>query len=169
MADRRGGTRQRKHWHSIGDTLQKFTAAGTAILGSFTAAGNEPYTVLRMVGELVVTPGITPVIAGDAAIMAVGVAVVTTDALTVGSSAMPDPAGEPDFDWLWRYQAHMVFPFATADLAGLASESARIPLESKAMRKVSPRQSLVMLAEYVDLQGTPPLDVLGSARFLIGI
>ena len=167
MADRSRGMRQRKHWHLLGDVTFNFTANATAILGSFSAAGNEPYTVLRLIGELVCVAGAAGVTAADKAVIAVGVGIVTSDALAVGASAMPDPGGEPDFDWLWWYQAQMMYPVAAQ--VGGAGEQARIRIESKAMRKVSPRQSVVLLAQYIDITGTPPVSVLGSARFLIGI
>ena len=166
MPDRRGGTRQRKHWHLVGDVLQSFTANSTAILGSFTASGGDPFTVLRLVGELAVTAGAAGVVAGDAAVIAVGIGVVSADALAVGASAMPDPGGEPDFNWLWWYQAQMMYPIQAQ--VGGPTEGARIRIESKAMRKVAPRQSLVMIGQYIDLGGGPPIDVLGSARVLVG-
>ncbi len=168
MADRRGGLRQRKHWHAIGDQKALMTAASTVILGSFTAAGGDPFTVLRLVGEVIVAPDNAGIAADDSCVVGIGFGVVSADAVIVGSSAMPDPIAEPDFNWLWWYQVHMTFPHASGSLVGLATEAARIPIESRAMRKVAPRQSLVMIAEYTTLAGTPPISVLGAARVLVG-
>ena len=162
------GARQRKHWHQIGDTKVDFVGNATGILGSFVGADRDPFTVLRLVGEVVFTPNDSGIVAGDVCAIAVGVGIVSSDAITAGAASMPDPAGEADYPWLWWYQAHLMFPQATASLQGLASVSARVAIESKAMRKVGPGQGVVMVAEYADVAGTPPCNVIGSARFLIG-
>ena len=168
MPDRTRGMRQRKHWHSLAPTGAAFTANATAILGSFTAAGGEPFTVLRLLGQILVVPlpGGTFVEA-DVARLTFGIGVVSADALAVGASAMPDPDGEPDYPWLWWHTTVVVFAGA-APAGDEIAVNERIDIESKAMRKVGPRQSLVMVAEYVDIGGTPPMDAHQGCRFLIG-
>ena len=168
MADRVRGPRQRKHWHLLGDVRLNLLSAGTSLLGSFIAAGGEPFTFIRGIGELVVTPDGTGVVANDAGVIAAGVGVVSADAAELGATALPDPGSEPDYPWLWWYQVHMMFPEPSGSYAGLASESARIRIETKAMRRVGPREALVFVVQYVDIAGTPPLDVIGSMRFLVG-
>ncbi len=97
MADRGRTVRQRKYWHLIGDTVLSFTANATGLLGSLTLVGDEPFTVIRSLGELSIAPAAAGVVAGDATSVAVGIGVVSTDAITAGAASLPDPAAEPDF------------------------------------------------------------------------
>ena len=60
------------------------------------------------------------------------------------------------------------FPLASGVIGGLDVESARIRIETKAMRRLGPREGLVLVAEYVNLSGNPPLNAVGSIRFLVG-
>ena len=166
MADRSRGLRQRKHWHAVGDVIVSMTTTATAILGSFTASGAEPFTVLRMTGAVAAAPRGAAVDL-EAAAITLGVGIVSSDALAVGATAMPDPAGEPDYPWLWWYPMLLLSGNAS-DTVGAYPRGWNINVESKAMRKVGPRQSLVLLAEYVGLTGTSDYDVVGSIRFLVG-
>ena len=166
----RGGARQRKHWHStLIQTPAEFTSdAQTLILGSFTAAGGEPFTILRMLGELLVTPDEAGVVAGDAASITVGIGLVSSDAFTAGAASMPDPGGDPDYDWLWWYVVNLMFAEGSTASSRSISGNARVRIDSKAMRKVSPKQTLVILGQYADFVGVPPVDVLANIRFLVG-
>ena len=164
MADRGRGSRMTKQWIGAIWLGNNFTADSTqivAILADFLEAG----TILRMLGELSVTPGATGVTDNDAAQMTVGIGLVSTDAATLGSTAMPDPAAELDYDWLWWYSVAIDVPNEVS-FAGQTA-SARIPISSKAMRRFKPRSSLVVIGQYSDGVGIPPLSVIGSTRVLV--
>ena len=156
--------RQRKHWHQLLSSMAQFTAAGTILLDTFTDADRDPFTVMRLIGEVSVGPDETGITAGDSAMIFIGIGVVSTDAAVVGASAMPDPGGEADFPWLWWAPIFVQIP----TIADLCASVRHVEISSKAMRKVGPGQSLVAIAEYADLAGTPPLDVVLSARLLVG-
>ncbi len=169
MADRVRGPRQRKHWHSLGSsTVAALTGAGTTLLDSLSDADNDPFTVLRLIGELVIAENDTGIVVADACQITVGIGVVSTDAAAVGSTAMPDPAAEADYPWLWWYAGSFLFPEASLGVRGGTAGQARIRIESSAMRKVGPRQSLVAVVEYVNAVGDPPMDMLFSTRVLVG-
>ena len=162
------GTRQKKHWHGIAPGAQTFTANSTAVLG-FVGTGQDPATVLRMVGELFVGFGAQTLVAGDAARLAVGFGIVSQDALDVGSSAMPDPGAEPEFDWLWWYETTLSnMSVTTAEAFAQGAGYTRVLVNSKAMRRMSPRQSLACIAEYTDITGTPQILASCTARVLFG-
>ena len=160
------GMRQRKHWHGTTNNALAFVGSSTGVLASFSL--NDPATVLRILGEVVVFPGVA--VGGysdaDEARMSVGIGIVSSDAAAVGSSAMPDPGGEPEFDWLWWWSTVWAIPDVDSTVVGL--NQIRIPVHSKAMRKMKPASTIVVVAEYEDLQGAPPLDVRGGFRILFG-
>ena len=159
--------RQRKHWHDIPGGFLAMVANGTNLAGSFTASGGEPFTVLRMFGEYVITATGAPT-ALDKAIITVGIGVVSADAAALGATALPDPEDESDYPWLYWSSHPLFFVDASVDPIG-ASGVVRKQFDVGSMRKISPRESLVFVVQYADVVGTPPVTItLGGTRFLIG-
>ena len=167
MARNFGGSRQRKQWSSLPSVAQAYTADATIALTSVVFIQSR--TVLRMIGSYMIhaTGNVT---AGEVARLAVGIGVVSTDAFAAGSSAMPDPAGELDYPWLY-WAEHTVRYGATASpetgisLTGFVRESFDIRL----MRKVKPRESLAFVSQYVDVSGAPGISLqLDQTRVLLG-
>ena len=162
----RGGARQRKHWHQLLNTsIIELTANSTAIIDSFADSDRDPFTVLRMIGEVSVSPDEAGVVAGDSCVVTWGIGVVSTDSVAAGAASMPDPGGEADFPWLWWHGVICQYPSIGESL----QDSVRVvTVDSKGMRKVGPGQSLALIAEYADVSGNPPVDVIGQVRFLVG-
>jgi len=150
--------RMPKHWERIGSSaLIGFTGDATGLAANPLDLP-EAWTCLRLIGEYIIAAAATTIVAADFASIAVGIGVVSTDAATLGASAMPDPAGEPDFPWL--YWASHSFSFLTTsdpEPSGAAG-SVRKAFDVKSMRKIKPRESLVMVAQYTDVTGAPPLN-----------
>ncbi len=157
----RGGRSQRmpKHWHPIAGGSQGFTVNATALIGTLGTFAT-PFTVIRMLGEYIIGPDAAPA-AADSCRVGVGIGVVSTDAATLGATAMPDPSGEPDFPWL--YWAEHAFFFVGTSLEDQAVAQLRHSFDVRSMRKVKPRESLVMVVEYVDVNGAPPMQVETAA------
>ena len=145
------------------------TGNSTNLLGSFLNFATSD-TVMRIRGHYFIALGAT-VAALDEALISIGIGVVSTDAAVVGSSAMPDPGEEPNFPWIW-YDLHRVFsPFA---VDGTGSDDSGVTIhrgtvDSKAMRKLKSGQSMVVVVQYQDANGTPPVKVGFDARVLIGL
>ena len=112
MADRFGGRRMAKHWHVIAGVSLSFTVDVTGLGGGLALDG--PWTAIRMLGEYTIGPDAAPA-AGDQCTIGVGIGVVSSDAFAVGSTAMPDPVGEPEYPWL--YWAEHDFHFVDTSLA----------------------------------------------------
>ena len=174
MAHRGGfarGQRQRKHWHSLGGAAVAFTGASTILIDSATFPAGDPYTLLRILGgSLLISFADQTLVANDAASMTVGIGYVSDDAAAVGSSAMPDPASEPDYDWVWWYTTVIRnMGVTTESVIPAGGGFDRVMIASKAMRKVTPKQTLVVVGQYADISGTPSVTVdFGGCRFLIG-
>jgi len=124
-----------------------------------------------MLGEVLVCPTAGGTFAaGDDCEITHGFAVVSTDAAAVASAAgLPDPADEPGYPWLWWHQSRYNFQDATPD-ESIGRSLQRIPFDIRSMRKVKPRETLVMVHQYTTLAGAPPMDVLeASTRVLVGL
>ena len=94
---------------------------------------------------------------------------VSTDAATLGATAMPDPLGEVDYSWL--YWADHTFSYPGTAVSGLEPfGSLRKSFDVRSMRKMKPRESLIMVVQYADSSGAPPLTFFAaSTRVLIGL
>ena len=165
---RRSGGRQMKHWHGSTNSVVNFTADATGILATFSAP-TDPYTILRTLGQVIVVPtGSGTFVAADLATVTCGLGIVSSDALAAGAGSLPDPAVEPEYDWLWWHPTFAAFE-GSADAPGQEiGMTERINFDTRAMRKVKPRQALVMVAQYQDSNGAPPLTVSASFRVLSG-
>ena len=154
-----------KEWNSIvageidmsGDAT--FAVPGGLILG--TSA-----TVLRMLGEYVVSPP-AAVVADDAALVIVAIGVFSADAFVLGATAMPDPHDEAGYPWLYWASHPFHFGATTAD-PNSAAATLRHRFDVRSMRKMKPRETLGVVVQYVDVNGTPPLTInVGDIRVLL--
>jgi len=148
------GPRRTKQWRMI-ESLgpRDFTAPATVFQGSI--AFSEAATVLRMLGEYVIGPTSAPV-AGDDAAVAIGIGVVSTDAATVGGASMPDPDTEGEYPWLY-WANHPLFYATTNVDHAVGTGVVRRSFDIRSMRKIKPRESLVVVGEYTSASGNPPV------------
>jgi len=134
-----------KDWTGLGldSTYNALAAASAVIVGSFT--GLSDVTILRIRGLLSI--GSDQVAAGEEVHGALGVAIVSEEAFTVGITAVPLPITNDDSDlWmLWQPFAHGI-QFGT----GVGFQEPRLSnwvVDSKAMRKMSNDQRAVIVLQ----------------------
>ena len=138
-------------------------AAGTQGLGVLNFAAAE--TVMRLLGEYAIGPRTAPAV-GDVAFVTVGIGVVSSDAAALGATALPDPADEPEYPWLYWADHALAFT-ATSLLDHGQPFSLRQGFDVKSMRKIKPRESLAFVVQNTST-GDPPLRlVAGNTRVLI--
>ncbi len=160
------GQRQAKLWQDIPGFRMSFTGDDTQVQAGLSATA--PETVLRMIGEYVVAPDAATVDEDDATIT-VGIGVVSTDAFTLGATAMPDPAAESDFPWLYWKSHPFVFNQTGVD-PNVAAAHLRQSFDIKSMRKITARQTLTMIVQYGSITGDPPIQFsAGITRVLVGL
>ena len=161
-----GYVRKEKRWTSLPGINLALVASGTTIGGSINFGEN--LTVMRMIGEYILGPT-GAITAGDACSIKLGIGVVSTDAATLGATAVPDPGGEPSYPWLFWATHAFFYPTTGAPLQPAGDqESTRRAFDIRSMRKMKPRESLLWIVEYVDDAGTPPMQLkLGQTRVLV--
>ena len=154
----------RKHWLSIGGGAVELTANSITLVNSVLF--EDAFTVLRMLGGFVINPTIAPSL-GDRALVTVGIGVVSDAAVAVGSTAMPGPLTEAAFPWLYWEVVPMSFPSTAIDPSSVTA-SARIKFDIRSMRKIKPEESVVVVVEYANSTGNPPLSIfVGNTRVLV--
>ena len=147
MALRRGGHRQgaRRLTQWIGPADQGYVAvasAGATLIAS--APFEEQTTIVRNRGNVSIK--ITTVTADLDIVGAFGLGIVTAEAFAAGVGSMPEPFSDADWGgWMvWRsFSYHFEF------ITGTGSDFLvwDFEVDSKAMRKVSPNEVLVLIAE----------------------
>ncbi len=152
MANFSRGRRSDKAWLGMPGSVVQSSAVGTKIFAG-SLAFTSPGTILRTRGVIKATFDETAQI-GDTMFTSFGLGIVSTDAATVGASAMPDPGDEADYPWLWYGQILLRSNVAAGPTAyGPAAE--KLEVDSKAMRRFKPGQSLVLVMEHAQVSGAP--------------
>jgi len=118
--------------------------ASVVIDSSFTTGINAPETVVRIRGAFNVLSD--QVAAGEQPFGAVGICVVSDQAFAAGVASVPTPMAEADSD-LWFLHQFWSCPFSLAGASGISNVSEEYVLDSKAMRKVTPDATLIVVVE----------------------
>ena len=140
------------------------TAVTSVIVSEATLENSPNPTIVRCRGELLVM--ITAAGAASTANFTSGLIVVTADALAAG--AVPSPLSDIGSDWLW---------WSNRGLRSLAGGSAsdedgaagivRVPIDSKAMRKVGLNQALILVSAMQPETLTISVHIVGAIRVLL--
>jgi len=98
-----------------------------------------------------------------------GIGIASSDAVAAGSGSLPDPGAEPDYPWLWWGETMLQAENAAAEeVFGTSAQIMQI--DSKAMRKVKPGETLFFILERSLVAGAPvTLTAFSQCRVLIGV
>ena len=139
----RTGQRRLTQW--IGPALQGYIAVAT---GGATVIASVPFlekaTIARTRGNVSIKP---EAVASDTELIgAVGFGVVSSEALAAGVASIPEPFTDADWSgwFVWR---SFSYDFEFSDASGLNYPDWNFEVDSKAMRKVGPNESAVIVAE----------------------
>ena len=153
-----------KSWLGANFGATSINATAQAVLGAFQFTVSSSSTLLRIRGNLLVKA--TPDAVADNTVVGLGMGIITTDAATIGGTSVPGPLGDPDWDWVW----HQYVPL-DAGQAALAGDDigtfVRVPIDSKAMRKMKTNESLVLIGHAAN-SNFGALVVSGGMRALFG-
>ena len=162
---RPGRTVDFKQWTFTPALSQDLTGAQT-FLATGSVAFGIPGTILRVRGQLRATLGTSGLTALDACNIVLGLALLSTDAVDAGVGSVPDPAAEGEYPWLWYEQ--MMFRSSGGSALEVGATIV-MTLDTKAMRKFKPGESLTLVGQYVNTAGNPLVHFdAGRMRVLIG-
>ena len=163
MADRVRGPRKPKFWSFIGTNITNAVSANsTLVLGAnFAMAGTDTLTVMRMIGGYLIGPGAANVLADSAAIT-IAIGIFSTDAVTVGGTALPDPEDEPGYPWLFWASHLFETTVAQQDSTADPRMAIRRSFDIKSMRKMKPRETLTFVMQFRDINGAPTMNIVAE-------
>ena len=146
-----------------GGTVSISIGAGTVIVGDGATPTVSKLTIMRTRGEILLAVESLGA-AGDDVSLFFGMGIVSTDAFTVGSAAVPGPATDISFPWMWWNVIHFNPKVDALGIDGVTS--VRVPVDVKAMRKFGVDQVLGLVAQFQDEQGTIVVDISANFRML---
>ncbi len=141
MARGRSGRRGTYDWGGFvfGSTTLSSTQV---ILGSLVDI--EAITIVRLRGEILIKG--TPDAIADDAVVGLGMIVVSDASAAVGGVSVPGPIADLGAPWVWHR-----FVSLAAGSTGLLGDDlgsvVRVMVDSKAMRKLGPAESLILVGE----------------------
>ncbi len=144
----------------------------TTVSGTFSGGGlafTIPATILRARSRIIAFFDATVQVA-DTIDVGLGLAVISSDAFTLGATAFPDPLSEPEYPWLWWTDISLRAEetgAATNRAWGTASQL--LSVDTKAMRKIKPQETLCWVMQTSNVVGAPTTRVdIQRTRVLIG-
>ena len=158
---RRSGRGPDYDWNSLVDTGTALTTAQGAIGGGFSAA--QALTLMRCRGEIILEA--TPDASGDSDVVGLGLIIVSGDAFVVGGASLPGPISDASASWLWH--RFVCLEASTNALDGSHILTNRIiEVDSKAMRKMKPNDTLALVGE-LSTGEFAAVTALSGIRFLV--
>ncbi len=143
----RGGRNRRDTlWGGVVFTSNTLVADTPILFGGLSAAGLalRPFTIIRV--RMAVNVSSDQSVAVENYAAAIGMAVVSDQALAVGVTAVPTPASEFDSDLWFMYQS-FAGRISAVTSTGINDSSPTVNVDSRAMRKVEEGQDLALVVE----------------------
>jgi len=169
MARRYARTIDFKQWDLIPAIVLEETGVATNLGGGLGFLA--PQTILRCRGEVSIQFDETAQ-AGDRAAITFGLGIVSSDAFAAGAGSVPDPGGEPEYPWLWWGSIEIEAIIAASAWTGgygWGPSAGRLEVDTKAMRKVKPGETLCWVAQTTLATGAPTMIIkLNQTRVLVG-
>ena len=156
---RRSGPRRATFWETASSTtLPVLTEGGTVaivqtlVLESELDSVPNP-TLVRVRGQIFAHLMSASNAVGDALLLSHAIMVVDAKQLAIGITAMPLPLSSNSEDFLWFGSQFMARSTLGSATDGAPPSWDRIEVDSKAMRKITLNQVLVLVSEMVGLAG----------------
>ena len=165
----RGRTRKLTDWAFGPDANEVALSASSKILLTTAFAVTQPSTLVRIRGYFDFCMLSTSAL-GDGMMGALGIALVSDDAFAAGITAIPGPQSDANWDG-WIFHSFWGVRSVTgtiADGANAVGAYYRMIVDSKAMRKWDPANTLVGVVEGVE-SGAMSVEVNGETRLLLKV
>jgi len=169
---RRSGPRRGTFWEKFNDSVMVELSTSTALsrVVAIVTEGdldNVPNpTVIRIRGNIFAQLGAAANAQGDAILIGHAIMVVDAKQLAIGVTAMPLPLSSNSEDFLW-YGSQFVAQNDGTTILNNSSNYDKLVVDSKAMRKITVNQVLVLVSEIDILSGAGNEDINFAADLRI--
>ena len=164
---RRSSAKRLTDWGFGVDVLTQSMSTSTKLIGTTSLTVGEQQTIVRIRGHLHLTL-LTGAASGDGFIGAAGIALVNSDAFAQGINSIPGPLTDAHWNaWMWHsFWDVRVLTGTFSDGVNAGSVQQRLEIDTKAMRKWDPAETLVLMLEGVE-SGTAAMEFNGDSRILL--
>ena len=164
---RTSATRRRTGWEDGPNGTVAATVDSSALFGNSQQIAQDGLTLVRIRGELnCALSTITTSLDGFGRVAA-GICVVSENAFAVGVTAIPTPADDIAWDgWIWYSIVSLFGPSATVSNSD-GPANVRIPIDSKAMRKLRAPDVLVGVMQFQTEIGAAVITCKLNTRMLL--
>ena len=148
--------------------VQAITAASNAIVGTGqTALGGV--TIVRIRGELMLWLSVATAIGDGFTRVAAGIGIVTQDAFLAGGASLPSVIDDADWGgWMWYHAGSSIVGLSVTESENTGPLSmVRVPIDTKAMRKISPNETIFGQVSTNAEIGTATLNFQMNTRMLV--
>ncbi len=163
------GLRRKTAW-SLGpsNVVESRSAAGPVLWDGAAQAVGDGLTIVRIRGELVVQLNLATTAGDGFESFAAGLCIVSENAFGVGVTAVPSPITDIGWDgWMWYHTGGQITSLvATASLVSRSFHSLRIPIDTKAMRKIRDTDILIGVFELGTEIGAAAVEFSARSRVL---
>jgi len=153
-----------KQWIGVNIVANNIAASTNVLIGVLSAGALllRPFTILR--SRFVIEWASDQVVASEFPSGALGFTIVSDEALAAGIASIPKPMANADSDWF--VHQGMITSFAFGSGVGFVGSTfgREYTIDSKAMRKVGPNDSLAGVVENLTAFGA---DITAVGRMLI--
>ncbi len=171
MANRRSFTRaparRKTTWEGavVSTVLTTGVSTASSIVSEAIMEGHPNPTIVRIRGELLIHVGAVGTTPSES-ITTLGLKLVTASAFAAGIASIETPGTEIGGDWIW-WDVRATRSIITGIADGDEGPVSRIPIDSKAMRKVTVNKLLVLVAQNTALTSTQTVTIAGAIRVLL--
>ncbi len=163
---RQGRTIDFKSWTPIA-SFSAQTNSETTTAGNGFSVGSTS-TILRTRGFVQASMNDSGKAVDDNVLVTFGLGIVSSDAFAVGASALPDPAIDANYPWIWWGEMFLESQ-STTNAEGWGISAQRVDVDSKAMRRIQQSQTLAWVIQTSSSAGAPVIDLaIGTTRVLVG-
>jgi len=97
-----------------------------------------------------------------------GIGIVSTDAFAIGATVMPTLSADADWGgWLWYHAGAAIVGASVTETFRGPMEAIRLPIDTKAMRKMHPNETVFGSVEVVAEVGAAILSFTMNSRMLL--
>ena len=140
----RGPIRQTQWIASAANTAVTALAAATSLLDQSLVPADQPETIVRVRGRLTIMSDQN--VASENPFGAFGFNIVSAEALAAGAASIPAPYTNGGDDG-WFVHQYFAAPLRFGDATGFSNIAQSFEFDSKAMRKLSPDDRMVVMIE----------------------
>ena len=160
-------SRRKTVWQEGPFGIASVSAAGTVFFTTGQTVQTGGNTMIRTRGELVA--GLTLVTTANDGFsrVAFGLGIVTAEAFAIGVTAMPSPLDDITWPGWFEFGTFGLFQPVAGDVADSLTAQIRIPIDSKAMRKLDQGTVLFGAIEVADEVGAATLTAKLNTRTLL--